>query len=389
MPTFNSQKTKLLKFVDKGFGIFFWTKKEGKNIEHCENIIVLGFFLIGDTLIFLPAIAALKKKYKDAKITILCSPHTKEILSFSGLVNTYILVNCPWITPFNKSIKSIFNFFYGIRIANKIAKYDLAVDFRGDWRNIFYMNFIKAERKISYNFTGGEYMLTDAVAPPNNISHFTDEALYLVEQLGCIIEENEKKPKLVLPEEEFFFVKSFFKKNNLLPQHFIIGIHPGASQEIKRWNEYNYIDIVKKINRKNTAYKFLIFEGPGEQVVVDVIQKNLEKVGINIIRVNEKLKQYVSILSACNLILCNDSGAGHIAGAFNIPLIVIFGNVDPKYVTPRSDGIVRVISHELPCKPCFQGVCPLGTSECIKSIKVDEVFFEIDKILDKLVMQNI
>ena len=87
------------------------------------------------------------------------------------------------------------------------------------------------------------------------------------------------------------------------------------------------------------------------------------------------------MLNASNLLICNDSGAGHLAAAYNIPVLVIFGKADPQAVKPLGNN-VSIISHELDCKPCNQHICPLGTNECIKNITVDEVLDEVKKILN-------
>lgn len=69
--------------------------------------------------------------------------------------------------------------------------------------------------------------------------------------------------------------------------------------------------------------------------------------------IKKGLNEYITIISIAQLMICNDSGAAHIASAFGVPTVVIFGNVDPKYVTPLVVSNLRIISHNLECNPAF------------------------------------
>ena len=79
--------------------------------------------------------------------------------------------------------------------------------------------------------------------------------------------------------------------------------------------------------------------------------------------------------------VCNDSGASHIAGAYNIPLVVIFGSRGAEFVFPFGSQTQAIISHNLDCKPCLSSTCKLGTLLCLTSISVDEVYLEVNRVV--------
>lgn len=391
MPTFDKNKIKRLGYINAIFKKIYFLKKRSINnfndlvqVDKELNIIILLFLLIGDTIMYLPAIDILKKTYAKSKFTFVCTLAAKEILVKQGFVAEFILIDCPWISPFNKSIYNIFKFWKTLLTINK-QDYDIAIDFRGDWRNIFYMSFIKSKKKISYNFSGGEYMLTDVILPNPLFEHFTDEALYFVKNLGCNYSELEAIPFLKSNNQ---YLNEFKEKNNLYG-YLIIGLHPGASQEVKRWDPLKYLQLIKEIWILEPKSKFLIFEGPGESGTVDFISSNLYNSNIPHLRIKEKLSVYIDIISICDLVICNDSGAAHITAAHGKPVVIIFGNVDPKFVTPKSTNIVKVVSHKLSCKPCNKSYCVLHTSECIKSITVNEVLIAVKDIFGTNIEKHI
>lgn len=384
MPQFNQDKLKKLKKIDKFLSFFLpnRTQKDryAANVDDKE-IIIIAFFLIGDTIMFLPALHTIRKNYPHSRITLVCTKVVQILLHQQGIIDEFIIVDCPWIAPFNKSKINIVRFFSKIYKINK-KKYDICIDFRGDWRNIFYMNFIKSARKISYSSSGGEYMLTDPIIPNSNIVHYTEEGLYLLHQLGMKIEDDCKFPKLYLSDSDKKMIESF-KANELLESKLIVGLHPGvsASADARKWDEEKFTNLIKGIHKSDKNIAFVVFEGPNERETVEYIRRELGD-EIQVVFIKESLQRYITLLNACDIIICNDSGAGHLASAFGTPTIVIFGKADPNAVRPLRDS-TYIISYELECKPCNQHICPLGTNECIKSITTEEVLSVALEILKK------
>jgi ADP-heptose:LPS heptosyltransferase len=386
MPRFNSDKTQKLKKFDnflKKFLLFRRTKIYPAIIkDKVSEIIILSMYLIGDTIMFIPVLTVLKRNFPNAKITIVCGKPEEIILKNQGLADKFITVKCPWIS-FDYSLKNIINFFSKLKVINRI-KYDLAIDFRGDWRNIFFMNFISSSRKISYNFTGGEYMLTDVIFPDPTITHYIEESFYLLKQIGCKFSEKDKLPVLKLNAEDEMFLSNF-KSRNGLDDKFIIGIHAGASMEVKKWDEKKYSELIIRLSYTSPETVFVLYEGPNERNTVSAIENILVKNKIDFITINKPLHDYLILLSLCQLVVCNDSGAAHIASAFSIPTVVIYGNVDPVLVSPYGSKMLKVVSHTLDCKPCHQRFCKFGTNLCISMVTVDDVFDDAAAIINHIV----
>lgn len=383
MGKFDAEKLLKLKKIDNFFKfIYFFRKKKviRPNIikTDIKEIIIMGMMMIGDTVMMIPALRAIKRNFPDARISIVCGGIVKTVLINEELINDFYLVNSPWLIK-DYSFSSLYKLLKSFTQINK-KKYDLALDFRGDWRNIFFMNFIKAKRKASFNYSGGEYMLTDVIEPNPLIDHYSDEWLYFLEQLGCEILDSDRIPVLHVNNTDKVFLDDFCHQNKLNGK-FLIGVHPGASQDVKKWDEDKYSELIKRLSKERNNCKFLVFEGPNERDTVSKIEKSLVANNIDFLVVNRVLHEYIIILSLCEIIICNDSGAAHIAGAFGIPTVVMFGNVDPKYVTPRGAGILKVISKEMECKPCHKSFCRFGTNACIVAIEIDEVEKAVSDIL--------
>ena len=384
MSKFNELKLKKLRIIDGIFRLIYLNPKNKKSYPKIDKtevneIVLLGIWLIGDTIMHLPVINVIKKNFPKSRITIVCEKQTEIILKNQNLVDNFILFKCPWVVPTNYSIKNVFNFFYSIKKVNQIH-YDLAIEFRGDWRSIFYMNFIKSKRKISYNYSGGEYMLTDVIEPDYSINNLIYESLHLLKSIGCDFRKNDEVPILKLNQDDFKLLNEFKLENNLNGK-FVIGIHPGTTQIVKRWDENKYAELIIKLNRTYNNTVFLIYEGPNESNTVLSIQKVLDENKINYLKITRSLIEYIKFISLSQIMVCNDSGASHIAGAYNIPLVVIFGSRGAEFVFPFGSQTQAIISHNLDCKPCLSSTCKLGTLLCLTSISVDEVYLEVNRVV--------
>ena len=122
----------------------------------------------------------------------------------------------------------------------------------------------------------------------------------------------------------------------------------------------------------------MIFEGPGENYVVDKVMETVKRNNVPVIRSRTNIKQYMQYISLCDVMICNDSSAGHIAAAYGIKTFVIFGPVQPERAVPYGKKVYAISNNELECIPCVSSIC-MRNNECIISVTVDMVFKEIRK----------
>ncbi|OKS86939.1 glycosyltransferase family 9 protein [Mucilaginibacter polytrichastri] len=386
MPKFNDLKISKLRKVNKLFSKLYLFPKNNKRYpaiikEDVKDIIIIAFLLIGDTIMYTPAIKALKRNFPNARITLVGGNLVKTILHDQNVFDDFVIANCPWISPFDKSIKNILSFFYSLVSANR-KKYDLAIDFRGDWRNIFYMNFINASRKASFNFSGGEYMLTDVIAPIKDYDHLIDESFALLEGLDCQFVDDDKYPELNLTSADGIYTADFVTQKKLNDK-IVIGIHPGASLEERKWDETKYAEVINRLSAVYSNCVFLLFEGPNEGPTIQKIKNEIDEEGVQYLIISKTLHEYMILMSVCDVIICNDSGAAHIAGAYNIPEVVIFGKGDPKSVKPFTRNALSVVSHPLECKPCHLINCKFGTNLCMNMVSVHEVYEQASILIER------
>lgn len=357
----------------KFLSLFYRTKKKNTPVlfESLKNILVVDFFMIGDLVMGIPFYKTLRKQCPNAHITLVCQKWAGDIMREQETIDEIIEFDGKKILhdPI-ELIKNYSLFKRVVDLANR-KKYDIAIEPRGDIRNIFLMRHINSEEYVSFNYSGGECMLSRVLIPDENIRHILDDKLNVLEQLGVKIEDKDRIPSLIIPDKLQKEAYEYISRLGINNGKRIIAINPGASLDIKRWKHFP--ELVEKICKKyGNEVVILSFGVEADKEILTDIVDIAKKNGVKAAVVIEKLPLYISLLSRCHYMLCNDSSAGHLAASFNIPVLVIFGPVEPDFAEPKSWNTVAVISKERNCKPCFMSNCPFG-NECIEDITVEEV----------------
>jgi heptosyltransferase-2 len=81
-------------------------------------------------------------------------------------------------------------------------------------------------------------------------------------------------------------------------------------------------------------------------------------------------------IAIADRVISNDSGLMHAAAALDTPVIALFGSTDPAHTPPHSDQ-AEILHLGLPCGPCFQRECPLGTTACLRELMPEQVITRI------------
>ncbi|SEK22010.1 ADP-heptose:LPS heptosyltransferase [Pseudobutyrivibrio ruminis] len=372
MEKFNAGKTKYLKYVNWVLEKFIHEnhRKEQIDWNGAKEILIIDYNAIGDVVMLTPFLNSVRENAPSAKITLVCRYLAEDVLSNQGLVDTFITSDRRWFSTRHHVLRDIFEALITIHKCRR-TNFDIALEPRGDLRDIYLMHFVKANRKAGYTHTGGAYMMTDPVDTDSNITHMIDEKMYFLKMLGCVVDESKFIPKLQLSKWQIVDNEKFLAAEGLKNQ-MIIGVHPAASIDLKEWNSFGAL--IHKIHNKMPKAKFVIFMDDNKDDLYKDLLHELEDIRESCICVKEDIKTYIQRVAICNIMICNDSGAGHIAAAFGIDVHVIFGPVLPELAKPYSEANVFTYENkDVQCRPCNIRGCA-HQKECLKSVSVDEVF---------------
>ena len=156
-----------------------------------------------------------------------------------------------------------------------------------------------------------------------------------------------------------------------------IGINPGATYgDAKRWYPEYFAQVIEELGPK---YEYIIFGGPGEEAIAKAIE---ERVSFPIKNLAGKttIPQLISHIAGLHAFLTNDSGPMHVAAAYDVPTIALFGPTNATKTSPFSQK-ARIVRIDIECAPCMKRTCPLKHHKCMKELTPQLVVQKLKEII--------
>lgn len=334
-------------------------------IQNPRRILIVQTAFIGDVIIITPLIRAIKEIYPTTLLDVMVIPQTAGVLENNPNINEIIL--------FDKRKNKIFAFVKTLQQLKK-NRYDLAISPHSSITTGLLLKYAKIKMRIGYDrWTAAKY-LTHKVPHPDGI-HKTLKNLTLLSFLSdkTFFHQTELFPSTSMIEKA---TKLLGELNN---SRKIIAIAPGSVWFTKKWPTEYYKTLAEQLVENNFDI-VLIGSKEEKEICVEVLP---DKNGINLAG-ELSILESAAVISQCDLLICNDSGALHIANAMQTDVFAFFGP------TVQSIGYYPfhendfVFEREMECRPCGShggNTCPLKHHECMKMIYPEEV---LKKVLKKL-----
>lgn len=321
-----------------------------------KSILVFDLHLIGDLVILLPLLRALRDAHKTARIALVAGPWAVDIIKAEGLVDDHIVFSARWVKKQSNN-RAILDVIRLVRCLRS-SQWDWAIDVRGDVRNILLAALSGASRRIGFAFTGGEALLTDVVADDGQIRHLAEHHQRIAEHLGVWPVNRSYAPSIHISAQEAAGVAAIEP---------YIGFHFGASMALRR---LPLLEAAELINAFQFAPEPLIlFDPPDAQEYNAQLAAYLTEAARAKLQIwSGTLRDFVVMTSRAKRIFAMDSGPAHIAAAVGAPLTVFFGPNRPEYVAPIGENVSVVERRDVPCRPC-QNRCTHETYQaCLSGV---------------------
>jgi len=296
---------------------------------------------LGDCVMATPAIENIVNFYNDVEITFIGSFISIEALkNHPKAIKTFVL---------DKKYTSLY------KISRDLGNFDAFFSFRSSIRSKFLKFLISAKKK--YQFDKNKYQNRHQVEKYNdfvNDSLSIDSTAKKLQIYGYNIAKSKKK---------------------------ILGINPGASYgSAKRWYPQEFAKVASELSAE---YDIVIFGGPSEidiagdieQALIDSSVKNYKNLAGN-----TTITELINKIASLDLFITGDSGPMHIAAAFQIPTVAIFGPTKDKETSQWMNKKSIIVKKNLDCQPCMKRICPLQHHNCMNLIKAADVLDAVENI---------
>jgi len=373
-----------------------------------KKILIIKLRHIGDVLLTVPTIRALKENFPDANISALVNKGTEEMLCDNPLLDEIIIYDRSIKgLPISQKIKGEINFISGLRK----RKFDLTVDLTSGDRPALLSFLSGARYRIGNNpmakgFLGKRLAYTHLSNVEQKRRHTVEYNLDIVREFG--IDTKNKSIDFYFNKDDEQYIDNFLKRNKVSKKDIIVHVHPTSRWLFKTWNDKSMAEIIDYLQIKKKT-RVIVTSSP-EKKELDKAKKILELCKSNPLKLLGKtsLKQLGALSKRANLFFGVDSAPMHIAAAVNTPVIALFGpsgafhwgpwdneerakgkglrangKTYPKQNGLQTFGKHTVIQKDWDCIPCGKDGCD-GTkiSRCLEEISVRDVIKIIDKKLD-------
>jgi len=310
-----------------------------------KKILVIKFGDIGDMVYLTPTLKVLRSSFPNAKIFLLMKPYLKDFMRVNPNIDEIVTFNHnPCRKNFEK--KSSILDYIKLILKLRLIKFDVAIEFRGMpyIQTLAYLSGSKY--RLGYSEGEKNLFLTHCIRNKHD-AHDTIKNLKVLELLK--IKSKYHEPKIFLSSDDIEYGKKFKKK--LKAKMKLLGIHMGAGWKPRKYPVNKTIEIINSLKSK---FSVLIINSKDERKNLELIKDKVGN-GVSII-VPKTVNKLCSIIANLDILLSLDSGPLHIAQAYNIPSVAIFGPGDYIRWGPfRKNSIM--VRENLKCSPCgIEGV---------------------------------
>lgn len=343
-----------------------------------KHILVRGPNWIGDAVMCEPAIKGLKRIVPQARVSLLVKPGVAELFECHPDVDRIIVYD-------DKGRHAGLSGKWTLANELRRAGFDFALLFQNAFEAALLAFAAGIPRRYGYATDGRSMLLSDPVAKPDPRASVHQVAYYwnLLRPLGLTGEP--PAPRLFMTNEEEPLMAARLAQSGLSETDLLIGINPGSTYGgAKRWLPDRFAEVANHLCQS-------LAESQGRPASVAILgAKGEESLGREIAgRLTARsavlsgattIRELMAVLKRCALLLTNDTGPMHIAAAFQVPIVTVFGPTDWRTTSPY--GVKHaVVRQPVDCAPCLLRECPID-HRCMTRVGVDQVYEAAMKLVD-------
>jgi heptosyltransferase II len=337
------------------------------SVSDIKRVVVRGTNWVGDSVMTVPALRALRRLLPDAKITLAIRPSAKGIFSEADFIDDVLVYDR----------RNAFSVVSQVREWRR-HEFDLAVLFQNAFEAALIPFLAGVPTRLGYATESRQALLTHPLPLPEwrSSKHEVFYYLYLIAALEQLLPgtsrvcESDPDISLTISESRKREAAELLRSFGVDEEKSVVAICPGSiNSRAKRWPAASYAALADRLLEHRRQVVLI-----GSRDELDVTNEVTSRMRHKPVMLTGKttLDQIIAVLGLVDLVVTNDTGPAHIAAALGRPTLVIFGPTNPLTTRPFSFQ-ADILSHPPDCAPCMLRDCPID-HRCMTAITVDEVF---------------
>jgi len=321
------------------------------------EILILAPNWLGDAIMALPAIRDVRRHFSGQPITVAARPSIAPVFRAVPDIDRILVLN------------------RGDEPSQ--LRGDVGILFPNSFRSAWILRKAGVKERWGYRSDFRRPLLTRSVSKPRGRVSFPEYYSNLVRRLG--IETGPLTAQLKAPAAASAAATTLLQERGWRSGQPLVGIAPGAAfGHAKRWSPKRYAELASQLIDAGVAC-VIIGRSDDRDAARDI--KGIDLIG------QTDLTMLMGVLSHCDVVVANDSGALHLAGALGVPVVGIWGPTHERFstpVTPYEDArMVAALSEPVFCRPCFLADCPID-HRCMKRIPTERVHEAVRRFLQEI-----
>jgi len=335
------------------------------------NILVIKMAALGDVILAIPSLRAIRARFPKAKIKVLVSVDNREVFANSPFVDDII------VCDFKERDASPAGF---LRVVKKLRaeNFDMSIDFQNNKKSHMLAFLSCIPKRYGYDNGKMSFLLNrkvkDSGFPVDPVEH----QLKVLNLFG--IYKLDKTLEIRSSGEDEEWADNFLRSHWLKTGQKIVALNLGASAgwATKLWPPEYFADVCDRL-AADLGVRVLLVGLEKERPLANKFLKRVRCKPIDALG-STNILRLASLVKRCSLLLSSDSAPLHVAASVGTPIVALFGPTDPRRHLVPSEKPRVVLRKVLKCGPCYHRHCN-RRNNCMRAIKPDEVYAEIAKLL--------
>jgi len=331
-------------------------------LEAGGRILVTRLQYLGDTILTLPLIDAIRERYPSASVDYLCRRPSSDLLKRDPRFDRVF------------ELRPEGGFAASLQLVRRLRarKYDAVIDLYANPRSAWLSRLTGARVRIGSDRRGRRWLYTHPVSVPPEVR--SAMAHHLAHAGGLDVPAIGRRPVIALEPEEIELARGLLDALGVetrRPDRPRIGVHPGGKWEVKRWPVGAFAELVRLLSEQWDGV-VVAMTGPGEERFTEKLRELAGDAAVYVPEI--PVRAVAAVVSLLDGMVVSDGGIMHLSVAVGTPTIGIFGSAEPDIWFPyESFGPYAPMVVPMECRPCHQHVCPLGHTDCLNRISPDMV----------------
>jgi heptosyltransferase-2 len=339
-----------------------------------SKILVIQTAFLGDVILTLPLMQAIKDTVPAAQVWALVIPSTAEALAGHPAVTGCLVYD-------KKGKQRGFSAFGHMVGRVRHECFDLALIPHRSLRSALLPFLAGIPRRIGFWGSPGFFLFTHRVSRRQEI-HEVDRNLDLWRVLG---HRPQLRPPGIYPRgDDRRRARDFLVSQSISEEQDLVGVAPGSVWPTKRWLPEGFARVIRDLREKTEAQIVLLGSSADRALCLRIARQAGGEIPVAAGELT--LLPAAALMERCRLVLSNDSAAAHLAAAVGRPVVAIFGPTVPEFgYSPFGQGHV-IVQAQANCRPCGRHGgrrCPQKTFHCMTQITSQQVLDAVVGVLER------